>query len=185
MERDVVERARRGDREAFAILADASIARLYNLGQLMLGDADLADDAVQETLIAAWRDLRALRDPERFTPWLLRILVHCVYRAAKQERRQRALRRASRGDDDRTSDPTGGLDDRDAVDRGFRRLTADYRAVLVVHHYLGLSDDEAADVLGIPAGTVKSRLHRATLAMRAELEADGRAGEPVRAGANR
>jgi RNA polymerase sigma-70 factor (ECF subfamily) len=182
VERDVVERARRGDREAFAVLADASIARLYNLGQLMLGDPDLADDAVQEALIAAWRDLRTLRDPDRFTPWLLRILVRCVYRAAKQERRQGSLRLLSRGDDDRTPDTNRGFEDRDAIDRGFRRLTAEYRSVLVVHHYLGLPDDEAADVLGIPAGTFKSRLHRATVAMRAELEADSRAGEPLLAG---
>lgn len=185
MERDVVERAKRGDREAFAVLVDASIARLYNLAQLMLADTDLADDAVQEALIAAWRDLRSLRNPERFSAWLMQVLVRCVYRAAKQERRQGALRRVSPADGDRFSDPTRDLEDRDAIDRGFRRLTAEYRAVLIVHHYLGLSDDEAADVLGIPPGTVKSRLHRATLAMRAELEADSRAGQTERAGASR
>ncbi len=178
MQRDLVDRAQHGERAAFGLLAEASIGRLYNVAQLMVADPDLADDAVQEALIVAWRDLRALRDTDRFDPWLHRILVRCVYRVAGGERRASGLGRSGRADDGDARDPAGDVANRDEVDRGFRRLKAEYRAVLVVHHYLGLSDDEAAEVLGIPAGTVKSRLHRATAAMRAALDADTRAGVP-------
>jgi RNA polymerase sigma-70 factor (ECF subfamily) len=179
VQRVLVERAQRGDREAFAVLADASIDRLYNLAQLMLADADLAEDAVQEALIASWRDLRSLRDPDRFTPWLHRILIRCVYRAARNERRQGDIRNIAPSLGGTTPDQARELEDRDEIDRAFRRLKADHRAVLVAHHYLGLSDEDAADVLGVPPGTFKSRLHRATAAMRAELEADARGGRRV------
>lgn len=177
MQRDLVERAQRGDRESFAALADASLPRLYNLAQLMLPDADLAEDAVQETLIVTWRDLRALRDPDRFDSWLYKILVRTVYRVARSERRH-VVRQLTDAGEGTTPGPAGALEVRDAIDRGFRQLKPEYRAVLVVHHYLGLSDAEAAEVLGVPAGTVKSRLHRATAAMRAALDADTRTGEP-------
>jgi len=178
MRSGLVERAQRGDREAFAVLAEASMARLYNLAQLMLGDADLAQDAAQEALIVSWRDLRALRDPDRFDAWLNRILVRCVYRAARKERRQSDRQYLVNIDQASTPGAASNVENRDAIDRGFQRIKAEYRAVLVVHHYLGLSDDEAADALGIPAGTVKSRLHRASAALRAAIEADTRGGEP-------
>jgi RNA polymerase sigma factor (sigma-70 family) len=173
VQRDLVERAQRGDREAFGALAEQSIGHLYDVAQLMLHDSDLAKDAVQEALILTWRDLRALRDPDRFTAWMHRILVRCVYRAATHERRQASVRSL----DDSAAvlpDSSHAVEDRDQVDRGFRRLKPELRAALVVHHYLGLTYDEAADVLGVPAGTVKSRLNRATAAMRAELDADAR-----------
>jgi RNA polymerase sigma-70 factor, ECF subfamily len=177
-----VERAKRGDRDSFGVLASASMARLYNLAQLMLADSDLAEDAVQEALIVTWRDLRALRDPDRFDSWLHRILVRSVYRVAKSERRQVDRRRVADSGEWSTPDSADELGNRDQIDRGFRRLKAEYRAVLVVHHYLGLSDDEAGEVLGVPAGTIKSRLSRATAAMRAELDADTRRGESLAAG---
>jgi RNA polymerase sigma-70 factor (ECF subfamily) len=63
---------------------------------------------------------------------------------------------------------------RDQIERGFRRLSPEQRAVLVLHHFVGLSDHDAADALGIPVGTMKSRLNRATAALRAALEADER-----------
>jgi RNA polymerase sigma-70 factor (ECF subfamily) len=176
VERDLVERAQRGDREAFAALAEGSIGELYNLAQLMLADSDLAQDAVQEALIAAWRDLRALRDLDRFRPWLHRILVNSVYRAARNERRASRLQVVASVDWG-APDPARDLENRDVIDRGFRRLSAQHRAVLVARHFLGLSDDEAAEMLGVPSGTVKSRLHRATAAMRAELDADSRRNE--------
>jgi RNA polymerase sigma factor (sigma-70 family) len=174
--RHLVERAQRGDREAFAALAEASIADLYNLAQLMLSDGDLAQDAVQDALIAAWRDLRALRDVDRFRPWLRRILVNAVYRTAKRERQ------ATREIVDVTleagiPDPSRAFENRDAIARVFVRLRPEHRAVLVVHHYLELTDAEAAEMLGIPPGTVKSRLHRAHAEMRSALEADSRAGD--------
>lgn len=185
MQRELVERAQRGDREAFSTLAEQSIGHLYDVAQLMLRDSDLAKDAVQEALILTWRDLRALRDPDRFTAWMHRILVRSVYRAARHERRQAAVRVLDSGGERAIPDSSGAVEDRDEIDRGFRRLKPDLRAVLVVHHYLGLTYDEAAEVLGVPAGTVKSRLNRATVAMRAELDAEARgrahiAGETIR-----
>jgi len=184
MQRELVEQAQRGDRLAFGLLAEASIARLYNLAQLMVSDPDLADDVVQEALIVGWRDLRSLRDPDRFDAWLYRILVRMVYRVAGSERRKADRWQRVSTDGANAPDPARDVANRDEIDRGFRRLKAEYRAVLVAHHYLGLSDEEAGDMLGIPAGTVKSRLHRATAAMRAELDADTRTGEPVPAGTN-
>src|SRR3954452_22464719 len=178
MQRELVEQAQRGDRLAFGLLAEASIARLYNLAQLMVSDPDLADDVVQEALIVGWRDLRSLRDPDRFDAWLHRILVRMVYRVAGSERRKADRWQQISTDRAIAPDPARDVANRDEVDRGFRGLKAEYRAVLVVHHYLGLSDTEAAEVLGIPAGTVKSRLHRATVAMRAEVDADTRGGTP-------
>jgi RNA polymerase sigma-70 factor (ECF subfamily) len=174
VQRDLVERAQRGDREAFGILAEQSIGHLFSVAQLMLRDSDLARDAVQEALILTWRDLRALRDPDRFTTWMHRILVRSVYRVATHERRQAAVRLSDAVGDRAVPDASRALEDRDQIDRGFRRLKPELRAALVVHHYLGLTYDEAAEVLGVPAGTVKSRLNRATTAMRAELDAEAR-----------
>jgi RNA polymerase sigma factor (sigma-70 family) len=179
--RDLVERAQRGDREAFAALAEASIADMYNLAQLMLSDGDLAQDAVQEALIGAWRDLRGLRDTDRFRPWLRRILVNAVYRTAKRE--HRASRRLVDATTEAvTPDPARDLENRDAIDRAFVRISPEHRAVLVAHHYLELSDREAAEMLGVPPGTVKSRLHRATVEMRSALDADSRRTEHMTVG---
>ena len=173
MRRDLVERARGGDREAFATLATNSIGRLFNIAQLMLRDGDRADDAVQEALVVAWRDLKGLREPDGFDAWLHRILIRCVYREANRERR-RSARTVVVMEIGSYPDAARAFEDRDTLDRGFRRLSPDHRAVLVLHHYLGLSDDEAADALNVPAGTIKSRLNRATSALRAALEADAR-----------
>jgi RNA polymerase sigma-70 factor, ECF subfamily len=179
---ELVERAQRGDREAFGMLAEMSSTRLYNLAQLMVGDGDLAEDAVQEALILAWRYIRGLREPDRFQSWIQRILIRCVYRVTKAERHQADPRRYTDRTDASSPDSAIELADRDEIDRAFRHLKAEHRAVLVVHHYLGLSGDEAAEVLGIPAGTVKSRLHRATAAMRAQLEAGARQETQMTAG---
>jgi RNA polymerase sigma factor (sigma-70 family) len=177
MQRDLVERAQRGDRESFGVLADASIARLFNHAQLILADRDLAQDAVQEALIIAWSRLRVLRDPDRFDAWIHRILVRCVYRVSRNERRHVVRQHLVGTSQGSTPSPARDLEDRDTIDHAFRQLRVEHRAVLVLHHYLGLSDDEAAEILGVPVGTVKSRLHRATAAMRAELDADARQAE--------
>jgi len=173
--RELVERARAGDRTAFAELAAESIGRLFNIAQLMLRDRDLADDAVQETLVLAWRDLRGLRDLDGFEAWLHRILVRSVYREAERERRRAGsvVQLPPAGID---PDASANVADRDAIERGFRRLRPEHRAVLVLHHYLGLSDAEAAAAMSVPAGTVKSRLNRARAALRSALDADARDG---------
>jgi RNA polymerase sigma factor (sigma-70 family) len=174
VQRDLVIRAQGGDRDAFSELAAGAIARMYDLAQLMLRDTELAQDAVQEALVAAWRDLRGLRDPDRFDGWLHRVLVHAVYREAGRQRRRRAstfdvLAAAS------LAVPTSStIEDRDELDRCFIRLSPEHRLALVHRHYLGLTDEQSAALLNIPVGTVKSRLHRATDQLRAELEAEAR-----------
>ena len=139
----------------------------------ILRDADLAADAVQAALVRAWRELRTLRDPERFEPWLHRILTNQCYMEARRRTRLdagvRLLPVARPTDSDLPS-----VDDRDQLERAFRRLTLEQRTVLVFHHYLGLSLVEIADRLAIPLGTVKSRHHHATAALRASIEADDR-----------
>jgi RNA polymerase sigma factor (sigma-70 family) len=169
----LVDRARRGDREAFDALARLVGDRCMAIACRILRDPGLAEDAVQTALITAWRELRTLRDAGRFEPWLHRILTNECYAEARRRSRRSADIRVlpvERADD------TGPLavHDRDQLERAFRRLTLEQRAVLVFHHYLDLSTAEVADRLGIPIGTVKSRLHHATTAMRASLEADAR-----------
>ena len=174
MQRDLVERAMTGDHDAFADLARISIGRLFSAARLILRDDGRAEDATQEALVAAWRDLSALRDPDKFEAWLHRLLVRACYREARRGQRQWAIELEVRPADTTVPDPALDLSDRDQLERGFHRLDADQRIVLVLHYYLGLSLDEAADALGIPPGTVRSRLHRATAAMRAALDADAR-----------
>jgi len=140
----------------------------------ILRDADRADDAVQAALISAWRQLGSLRDPDAFEPWLHRILTHECYAEARRGRRMRAEIRVLPMHDQAESAGILTVNDRDQLERAFRRLTLEQRAVLVFHHYLGLALPEVAQRLGIPLGTAKSRLHHATAALRASLEADAR-----------
>jgi RNA polymerase sigma-70 factor, ECF subfamily len=174
MQRELVERAMAGDHDAFTELARVSIGRLYVVARLIVRDDGVAEDATQEALVAAWSHLGALRDPDRFDAWLHRLLVRSCYREAERNRRRESIEVHVPVMEAPVADSTTGLADRDQLERGFRRLDTDQRAVLVLHHYLGLSLDEAAEVLGVPPGTVRSRLHRATRAMRAALEADAR-----------
>ncbi len=148
---------------------------MHATARLILRDLERADDAVQDALLAAWLDIRGVRDPDRFDAWLMRLLVRACYRVAKRERRRSIVEIGLLETDAPTvADSAISVAVRDQLDRGFRRMSSEYRAVLVLHHYLGLSDHEAADVLGIPVGTLKSRLNRASSAMRAALEADER-----------
>jgi RNA polymerase sigma-70 factor, ECF subfamily len=177
VQRALVDRARQGDDEAFGTLARIVGDRCMAIAFRILRDADLADEATQAALIAAWRDLRTLRDPDRFEPWLHRILTHHCYELARQRRRWSADIRLLPRPERATSTDILTVDDRDQLDRAFRRLTVEQRTVLVFHHYLGLSLAEVAERVDIPIGTVKSRIHHATQAMRASLEADARTQE--------
>lgn len=168
-----VIRARAGDRAAFDLLAVAVVDGLYRIARLVLRDTDMAEDAVQETLVRCWRDLPSLRDPARFEAWLRRLLMRAITDEFRRGRRARAavtLLRIEPAIQDATEDVAV----RELLDRGFGRLTVDHRAVIVLRLYLGLSIEEAALTLGIPVGTAKSRLHYATEAMRVALEADAR-----------
>jgi RNA polymerase sigma-70 factor (ECF subfamily) len=179
MQRELVERARRGDHDAFAVLAAAAISRLDGAARLILHDHEQAKDAVQETLVRAWRDLRTLRDPDRFDAWLHRLLVHSCLNEAKRLRRHRVDVELNPSAGPSIADAAASVADRDELDRGFRRLSPDARAIVVLHHYLDLPLPEVALVMGIPLGTAKSRLHRALGLMRASLEADARPGSEL------
>ena len=174
MGREIVERAMAGDHDAFEELARVSIHRLYVIARLIVRDDGIAEDATQEALVAAWTHIGALRDPDRFEAWLHRLLVRACYREANRHRRRGSIEVHVPVMESPLPDASVDIADRDQLERGFRRLDTDQRAVLVLHHYLGLSVDEAAEVLGVPAGTARSRLHRATMAMRAALDADAR-----------
>ena len=175
MDRILVERAMAGDRDAFNELARLSIARLYGIAQLILRDPDRAWDATQEALVASWRDLSALRDPDRFDAWLYRILVRTCHREARRVRQRRTVEvRELPLVEQAGSDELPGLFDRDELERAFRRLGVEERAIVVLHHVEGFPLNQIADILGIPVGTVKSRLHRGIQTMRAALDADAR-----------
>jgi len=171
VDRDLVDLAQRGDREAFAVLARTSADRLFAIAQRILRDVGRAEDAVQQTLVIAWRELPRLRDPDRFDAWLYRLLVNACYAEARNARQWSMPLRILPAEGLTTADETLSIADRDELDRGFRRLPADQRSILVLRHYLGLSPAEIAETLGIPEGTARSRLHYAHRAMRAALEA--------------
>ena len=179
VDRDLVELARHGDREAFEILARSYGDRLFGMAKRILHDLDRAEDAVQQTLVIAWRELPRLRDPDRFEAWLQRLLVHTCYAEARRRRVWSVNVRALPVDGPAAADTTADVADRDELERGFRRLSPEQRALLVLHHYLGYAPTEIAETLGIPAGTARSRLHYAHRAMRAALEAEARLGSAV------
>lgn len=174
MHRVLVDQARQGDAEAFDALARMVGDRCMAIACRILRDADQAEDAVQAALIVAWRELRTLRDPDRFEPWLHRILTHECYAEARRHRRWSVDVRILPAEEPSQPGDFRTVNDRDQLERAFRRLTLEQRAILVFHHYLGLPLPEVADRLGIPFGTAKSRLHYATAALRASIEADAR-----------
>ncbi len=180
MQRDLVERAMAGDQDAFTELGRAQIDRLYAIARLILRDDDRAHDATQEALIGAWRDLRGLRDPDRFEPWIRRLLVNACYREARKERRRARAEGQVRPIDTEAADPATTTADRDQLDRVFMTLAPEQRALIVLHYYLGLPMQETALALSLPVGTVKSRLNRTKTQMRASLEAGARL--PLREG---
>jgi RNA polymerase sigma-70 factor (ECF subfamily) len=173
-QRKLVELARDGDREAFSALAASVIDRLYATAVLILRDHSMADDATQETIVRAWRDLPSLRDPDRFNAWLHRLLVNACRDEGRRQRRWRPEVTLLPIHETAVDDSSVGLANTDALERGFRRLRPDHRAVVVLRHYVGLSLPELADATGVPLGTAKSRLHHGTRALRAALEADAR-----------
>jgi RNA polymerase sigma factor (sigma-70 family) len=171
---ELVNQAKQGDRDAFDALARLTGDRCMAIAFRILRDFDLADDAVQSALLTAWREIRALRDAERFEPWLHRILTNACYAEARRRKQRSEGIRLLPAEPAHWPDDYRTIEDRDQLDRAFRRLTVEQRAVLVFHHYLGLPLPEVAVRIGIPLGTVKSRMHHAKQALRASLEAEAR-----------
>jgi RNA polymerase sigma-70 factor (ECF subfamily) len=183
--RDLVEQAATGDQAAFESLVRLSAGRLFGLAYRVTRDHHLAEDALQQTLVTIWDELPRLRDPDRFEAWTYRLIVRNSLALSKRERRGGPVIRLL-PDDAEAAEAIGthGTDefarvaDRDQIERAFRRLTPDQRAVLVLQHSNGLSLAEIADVMGIPIGTTGSRLHHATRALRAAIDADDRTTTP-------
>jgi RNA polymerase sigma-70 factor (ECF subfamily) len=171
VDRVLVERARKGDRDAFASLVNQVSDSLFAVAYRILRDAGLAEDALQNALVASWRQLPHLRDADRFEAWIHRILVHACY---AESRRGRQFAADIRALDLLGSTPDGSRNvaDRDELERAFRQVPLDQRAVFVLHHYLGLPLVEVAETLGIPAGTARSRLHYATRSLRSVMTTD-------------
>jgi RNA polymerase sigma-70 factor (ECF subfamily) len=174
MDTDLVTRAQHGDEEAFASLAVAVGDRLHAVAHRILRDIDLAEDATQQALLAIWRDLPQLRDPARFDAWSYRLLVRACYAEGRRNRQWTPNMRLLQADVPMQADGSSEVIDRDQLERGFRRLSIDHRAVVVLHHYLDWPLDRVAEALDIPAGTVRSRLHHAMRGLRAALDADAR-----------
>jgi RNA polymerase sigma-70 factor (ECF subfamily) len=175
VDRELVVRAQDGDHEAFARIAATSIANLDSIARLILRDDEAASDAVQDALIAAWRGIRGLRDPDRIEAWLYRLTVRACQDRARRDRRRRVLEihLPSPGGTSGTDPETVAVIN-DLLERGLSRLSAEQRAALVLTYYVDLPLADVAAVLGIPLGTLKSRLHRSLAALRAAVEADGR-----------
>jgi len=167
----LVVRAAAGDQDAFASLAAGHIDRCYALAFRILRDPDQAQDATQQALLGAWRDLPRLRDPERFDAWLHRLVVHACYSESRGRRRWNARLRVMTVTD-LHPDPASSVADRETLEDAFALLSPEHRAVVVLHHHLGYPLTEIADTLGIPTGTARSRLHYAVRQLRAALDAN-------------
>ena len=178
----LVERARRGDHDAFTELARGAATRLDRAARLILRDPELARDAVQEALIRAWHDLPGLRDPARFDAWLHRLTVNACLDLARRRRRRVIEVALDPIDGPSVEDPAGSLVDREVVDAAMRRLDENGRAIVVLHYFLGMPLTDVAGTLGVPIGTVKSRLHRALGEMRTGLETDAASPSAVPGG---
>jgi RNA polymerase sigma-70 factor (ECF subfamily) len=170
MTSELVGRAQSGDREAFEALAMAAYDRLYAIGRRILRDESAAEDAVQEALVRAWRDMRALRDPDRFEAWLYRLLVRACYDQARSRRRFTLTVAAITAQPADHTDAYARVAQRDELERLFVQLSVEQRAAVVLTHYLGLSAPEAGRILGVPTGTVYSRVHTALRTLRAAAE---------------
>lgn len=169
MDPQLVIRAQAGDEGAFATIVETIYPRFRSVAYRIVRDPFLAEDATQQALLRIWRKLPRLRDPARFEAWSYRFVVHACADAA---RRQRSLPILVAFREPVAADEIQQVDDRDQLERGFERLSLDQRAVIVLHHYLDLTLEDTAVALGVPVGTVNSRLGRAMSKLRDALRPD-------------
>lgn len=174
MDADLVMRAQQGDRGAFAQIADEVLDRFLAIAHRILRDGGAAEDATQAALLGIWRDLPKLRDPDRFSAWSTRILVNACYSEARRAKRWLPNLPLEAAPEPVAPDDFGPLLDRDQLERGFHAVPVDQRSVIVLHHYVGMPIETVAQVLDIPAGTVRSRIHRGMTTLRAALSTQGR-----------
>ena len=174
----LVERARSGDDVAFSELVDLDGGRCFAIAVRILRDANLAEDAVQQAFLLAWRELPRLRSVHRYEVWLHRLLVNACYEELRRYRRWKDRTTVLPPEGPIGADPYVSSDDRDALERAFERLSPDRRAAFVLHHHVGMPIARIAQILAMPTGTVKSRLHYTAQLLRASLEADARTELP-------
>ena len=170
MDADLVMRAQAGDRGAFAQIADETIDRFLAIAHRILRDGALAEDATQAALLGIWRDLPKLREPDRFGAWSTRTLVNACYSEARRAKRWLPNLPLESAPEPIAADELGSVLDRDQLERGFHAVPVDQRAVIVLHHYVGMPIETVAQTLDIPAGTVRSRMHRGMTTLRKALE---------------
>jgi RNA polymerase sigma-70 factor (ECF subfamily) len=181
MDRELVEQAQRGNTDAYDALARAVAPQMHRVAHRILRDLDAAQDATQLALVSMWRELPRLRDPDRFNAWTYQLVVrHCLMELRSRRRRLSVVRSVRDSEPASFMEPSQADDsrriaDRDELERAFRLLTEEQRAVVVLRHYVGMTVAESAEALGVPVGTAASRLHYATRALRAALETSDRA----------
>ncbi|TAK00606.1 MAG: sigma-70 family RNA polymerase sigma factor [Chloroflexota bacterium] len=176
--RTLVIRARSGDGAAFELLVRANYDRLYAVARRMVADAGDAEDATQEAFLRGWREIPKLRDPDRYEAWQLRLLIRTCYDLLRGRSRRR-LQSAVRPIAELVARPDESVLERERLGRAFSRLPPEQRAAVVLHFYRDMAPAAIADLLQVPVGTISSRLHYGTRALRAALEADERAGTSV------
>jgi RNA polymerase sigma-70 factor, ECF subfamily len=178
-DRSLVDRARHGDLDAFEEIVRARMDAVYRLSFAILGDEADARDAAQDTFVTAWRQVGRLRDADRFDAWLQRVAVNAA-RMAYRARRRRGIREIPSGRIAGVDGPraTASPADADAtiLDSAMRQLPVEQRSILVLHHLEGQPVTALAEILEIPVGTVKSRLHTARQALQAAIDAERRDG---------
>jgi RNA polymerase sigma-70 factor, ECF subfamily len=180
---ELVERARTGDHAAYTDIVTMTVDRLHATAHLMTRDRVLAEDAVQEAFLRAWRDLPTLRDVRRYHAWMRRILIRsCLDQLRNRPRHEVSLHpwQSAR----HVADESFQVDHRDEIAWAFGRISPNHRAVIALAHYDDLTTTEIADALDIPVGTAKSRLHHALRALHAAIDAGrrspvGQRGEPT------
>lgn len=164
-----VVRAQQGDRDAMAELIRVAYDRLFATAYRITRDREAAEDAVQDAMLRCWRDIRGLRDPDRFEAWLYRLLVNACRDQVRRASRRPVMSSGNPEEHPSGTDPFASMADHDALERAFLKLPADQRIALVLAHYLGYSAPEIASIVGVATGTVYSRLHYGARAMRSAL----------------
>ena len=165
---ELVDRARAGDHDAYTVLVGAHFERTLRMARALTGNDADARDATQDAFVAVWRGLPSLRDPARFEPWLHQVIRNRCRDLLRRRRRVREI--ALDGHDVVVDDPGSTSLDRTVLLAAFDRLSMDERRILVLHHLEGLPVAEVGRQLGIPEGTVKSRLFAARRSLRRAME---------------
>jgi RNA polymerase sigma-70 factor (ECF subfamily) len=170
IDRSTIDRARNGDRVAFELIVRARKDAVYRLSFAILGSEADARDAAQETFVAVWRQLRRLRDADRFDAWLQRVVVNAARQVIRANARRR-VREVPASTIESLADRVDGRgsDDAAVLDIALRRLPVEQRSILVLHHLEGRALAELAEILQVPLGTAKSRLFTARKALAAAI----------------